>query len=79
MYGQGLFLVDISLLGIKKHCGVITRNKDIESNTMLDVMFTGRSGASMSLIQVFATIKPRHFIHKILQSYKNCNFIKENI
>jgi hypothetical protein len=66
-YGQGLFLADISLLGRKKHCGVITRNEDIKSNTMLDVMFTGRSGASMSLIQVFATIKPRNFIHNILR------------
>jgi hypothetical protein len=43
---------------------------------MLDVTLTGRSGASMSLIQVFATIKPRNFIHKI---YKNCNFVKKNL
>jgi hypothetical protein len=66
-YGQGLFLADISLLGRKKHRGVITRNKDIKCNTMLDVIFTGRSGASMSLIQAFATIKPRNSIHNILK------------
>jgi len=38
---------------------------------MFDVMFTGRSGASMSLIQVFATIKPRNFVHKILQEMQS--------